>query len=289
MTGAWDYIPTAKYNVSIDDVEYRRAGNESWLARIYQPQGDGPFPVLLDIHGGAWNGGSRTSNPQIDQALAASGMVVAAVDFRLAPQYPYPAQVADTNYATRWFKAHAAKFKGDARSIGIVGFSSGGQTALLSAMRPHDPRYSEIPLPEAPALDATVTYVLSFWGVLDPYARYLYAQKAGRAELVKASEAYFLTTEAMQEGNPQYILNRGEPVTLPPTLLIQGTSDANVPLEIPKHLAAAYRKAGGAIEMHIFPNMPHGFAGWPAPEVERALGITKAFVSSRLADLKAVV
>ncbi len=274
--------PAASYDVRAFDVEYRHAGKESWLARIYQPQGDGPFPAILDVHGGVWNQGSRTNDARFDQALAADGIVVAAIDFRRAPQHPYPAQVADTNYAIRWLKAHAADFNADAQSIGIVGFSSGGQTALLSAMRPRDPRYSEILLPEAPTLDATVRYVVSFWGVLDPYARYLYAQSVGRADLVARTEAYFLTRDCMQEGNPQYILERGESAVLPPTLLIQGTADANVPLEIPERLVAAYRKAGGAMELHLFPGMPHGFAGWPAPEVERALEITKAYVAGRL-------
>src|SRR5919107_459743 len=91
------YDPTAHYEVTTSDVEYRREGDEPLLVRIYRPQGAGPFPMLLDVHGGAWTMSDRTGNEPMDQALAASGLVVAAVDFRLAPQHAYPASLADIN------------------------------------------------------------------------------------------------------------------------------------------------------------------------------------------------
>ncbi len=84
------YDPAAEYDVEVSDVEYRKADGESWLARIYQPQGSGPFPAILDVHGGAWSGGGRTSAVLFDMALASTGIVVAAVDFRVAPEHPIP-------------------------------------------------------------------------------------------------------------------------------------------------------------------------------------------------------
>ena len=65
MAQALNYDPTRRYDVQTRDVEYRRDGSRSWLAMIYQPQGPGPFPAVLDIHGGAWNNGTRTDNPAI--------------------------------------------------------------------------------------------------------------------------------------------------------------------------------------------------------------------------------
>src|SRR5215210_9042150 len=85
------YDPRRAFEVRWRDVEYRRDGTESWLARIYEPQGTGPFPALLEVHGGAWNHNDRTQNATLDEALAASGLVVAAIDFRLGTQAPYPA------------------------------------------------------------------------------------------------------------------------------------------------------------------------------------------------------
>ena len=62
---ALNYDPTRRYDFKVEDVEYRRDSDQSWLAMVYQPQGNGPFPALLDIHGGAWNNGDRTNNPAI--------------------------------------------------------------------------------------------------------------------------------------------------------------------------------------------------------------------------------
>jgi acetyl esterase/lipase len=122
---ALSYNPTQTFEVGTYDVDYRKDAKRSWAVRIYQPRGSGPFPALLDVHGGAWNRGQRTNNQDMDQVLAASGIVVAAVDFRLAPDDPYPAQVQDVNYATRWLKAHAKDFSADPNSIGGLGASSG--------------------------------------------------------------------------------------------------------------------------------------------------------------------
>lgn len=283
------YDPANSFEVKVSDTEYRRSAEQIWLARIYQPCGKGPFPAILEVHGGVWSQGDRTSNAYLDQQLAASGLVVVAIDFRLAPQYHYPAQVADVNLATRWLKAHAQQFNADPHCVGILGTSSGGHTAALSAMRPHDARYTVLPLPETPAIDATVAWVIALWPVLDPYARYLYAQETTREELVTRTKDYFLTEEAMQEGNPQLLLDRREKVQLPPVLIIQGTSDNNVPLSIPKRFANSYRISRGKLDLELFSGMPHGFANQPSLETKRALEIMKAWIARQVAAQKTKV
>jgi acetyl esterase len=286
---ALTYNPTQRFQIQTYDVEYRRDQNESWLARIYQPRGNGPFPALVDVHGGAWNRGDRTNNEVMNQALATSGIVVAAVDYRLAPQHPYPSQIADVNYATRWLKAHAGDFNADPHSVGGIGSSSGGHTVMLSAMRPHDPRYTALPLPEGEEFDATLLYLLCAWPVLDSYARYLYARETGAEHLKASTEAYFLNEETMQEGNPQMILERGEKVELPPTLIVQGTADDNVPMSIPERFVQAFRAAGGEVELEIFPDMPHGFGNRPGAESDRAVELMKAFIARQLTRAAAMV
>jgi len=283
------YDPAQRFEVQINDIEYRHDQNQSLKALVYQPLGNGPFPALLDVHGGAWNRGSRTNNEVMNLALASSGIVVAAVDYRLAPEYPYPSQVADVNYATRWLKARAPDFNADPNSVGGLGSSSGGHTMMLSALRPHDPRYASIALPGRHKVDARVLYVLCAWPVLDPYGRYLYAQEAGAERLIAATEAYFLNQEAMREGNPQLILDSGEKVELPPTLIVQGTADDNVPMSIPESFVRAFRGAGGEIELAIFPGMPHGFGNTPGPESERAIELMKAFITRQLTKTAATI
>lgn len=284
-----NYDPESQYDVEIFDVTYRHSPDGDLPARIYQPRGEGPFPAVLDVHGGAWNRGNYLDNQRIDQALAASGLVVAAIEFRQAPAHTYPTQVVDVNFGTRWFKAHARDFNADVRQLGGLGTSSGGHTLMLSAMRPHDPRYAGLDLPGAEGVDATLAYVVAAWPVLDSYARYCFAKEQGNDSLMAATEAYFVTEDAMQEGNPQRLLERGESVALPPTLIVQGTADTNVPLSISERFEASYRSAGGSVERELFPDMPHGFARDAGAESDRAIGLMKAFIARQLAALTPAV
>lgn len=272
------YDPAARFEVKTFDVEYRREGGDGLLARIYQPQGAGPFPALLDAHGGAWSRGDRTNDRQVNQALAESGLLVAAIDYRLAPQHPYPAQMQDINYGIRWLKANASKYNGNPKSLGAIGASSGGHGVVLNGLRPWDPRYAALPLDGAPQVDAALAYVVAMWPIVDPYARYEFAKTSNQERLVQASEAYFLSVEAMLEGNPQRILEHQEAVELPPLLVIQGSEDANIPWQIPERFVGQYRQAGGDAQFELFPGMPHAFASSPGPESDRAVEIIKRFV-----------
>ena len=273
------YDPAHKCEITVHESEY-----QSGLAvRIYQPVGAGPFPGLVDVHGGVWTNGDRTANEVMDWALAESGIVVAAVDFRQSPDHPYPAQVADVNLATRWLKAHAVEFNADPDTVGGIAGSSGGHTVLLSAMRPNHPAYSYIDLPGSDA-DATMKYLLLGWPIVDPYARYRFVQETGNDRIIGLSEAYFRTTDAMKEGSPGQILQRGEEAVLPPTLIVQGTADNNLPVPVTERFAVDYRKAGGDLELEMFPDMPHLFGNTPGPDSDRAIALMKKFASRILSE-----
>ena len=138
------------YDIDVEDIEYLRHGDKPLLARVYKPRGTGPFPLIIDIHGGAWCKKDRTSDAGTDEPLARSGVVVVALDFRMGLEGRYPASIADINYAIRWSKARAAEFGGRPDRVGILGVSSGGHQAMLAAMRPDDPRYTVLPLPRSP-------------------------------------------------------------------------------------------------------------------------------------------
>ena len=273
------YDPEYKCEISVKELEYQNG----LAVRIYQPAGAGPFPALVDVHGGVWTNGDRSANEVIDRGLAESGMVVAAVDFRQSPNHPYPAQVADVNFATRWLKSQAASFNADESTVGGIGGSSGGHTVLLSAMRPHYPDYSYIDLPGSDA-DATLKYLLLAWPIVDPYSRYRFVQETGNDRIISLSEGYFLTADAMKEASPFHILQRGETLTLPPTLIVQGTADNNLPVPVTEQFVAAYREAGGDIELELFPDMPHLFANTPGRESDRAILLMKTFAAKRLSQ-----
>ena len=277
-----EYNPAARFDVETTDRVYLEHGGVSLQATIYQPQGEGPFPGLLDIHGGRWFLNDRSHDYPMNLALAASGIVVVAVDFRLAPEHPYPVQVVDANYAIRWMKAQAGQLNIDPEAVGALGCSSGGHTVALNGMRPRDPRYASLPLPGGEGVDASLRYMLCCWPVLDPHARYLWAREIGDDRFIGPTESYFGDHSNIHEGNPQEALDRGEEVELPPAIIIQGTNDSNIPLFIPHKFEAAYRAAGGHVELELFEGMPHGFGNMPGPESERAIELMKGFIARQL-------
>src|SRR5918992_2061327 len=120
-----------RYEIDVEDVEYLRHGDKPLLARIYKPRGDGPFPLVIDLHGGAWCNKDRLSDEGTDAPLAESGVVVVALDFRMPPDGKYPASLQDVNYAIRWCKSKAAEFGSTPDRIAILGVSSGGHQAML--------------------------------------------------------------------------------------------------------------------------------------------------------------
>src|ERR1044071_7948008 len=114
-----------RFEVEVRDLEYRRHDGAPILARLYRPIGDGPFPALIDVHGGAWASGDRLNNAPLDEALAKSGIVVLAADFRMPPEWRYPHSIADINLGVRWLKTHAQEFGSRRELVGGLGTSSG--------------------------------------------------------------------------------------------------------------------------------------------------------------------
>jgi acetyl esterase/lipase len=282
------YDPSSKLEVKSWDVEYRRDPVRTLMARIYQPQGTGPFPVLLDVHGGAWNDQDRTVNALVDQELAASGVLVVAIDLRLASEAPYPASVADTSYGIRWVKSKAKEWNGDPSTLGVLGSSSGGHVVELIAMRPNDPRYNEFVLEEAPDLDTTMNYVIGRSPISNTDARYENAKRRGRQNMMHNNETYFNPWDSIHEANPQEILDRGELVSLPPMFILQGSLDDNVMPETQAHFVDSYRNAGGDIEFEVFARAEHRWVHEPSPETDRAIDMMKNYIASRLRAMQPV-
>ena len=269
------------FDVDVKDVEYQQLDGAPWLARVYRPVGVGPFPTIVDVHGGAWNNGDRTNDAQLDQALASRGILTVAIDFRQPPQAGYPASVQDMNLAIRWLKAHAGEY-GGVDKVGALGVSSGGHLVLLGGIRPRDPRYTALPLPGHPQVDASLAYVVACWPVSDPLYRYQKAKEAGNDNVVRSHDNYWGTEAAMAEGNPPLALERGEAVELPPTLVIQRKVDTAHPLEMQQRLVEWYRKRGGEIEMPLFDTIPTPFKiSDDSPETATVVDTIADFILAR--------
>jgi acetyl esterase/lipase len=277
------YNPVAKFELKVSEVEFRRNGaGRMLMARIYQPQGAGPFPGLLDLHGGAWNRKDRCAEEPMDRAIAGSGVLVVAIDMTLAPEAPYPACVQDANYGVRWLKSKAAGWNGDSSKIGVFGSSSGGHVAELLGMRPRDVRYNAIPLPSAPNADATVAYVATRSPISNTFARFQNAEEKKRDNMMKNNRTFFVPWETIHEANPQEILERREPVTLVPLLIMQGALDDNVLPAAQEKFAATYKAAGGQVDFHVFEGSEHEWVAQPGPQTDRAREMVKAFIARNL-------
>ncbi len=268
-----------EFDVEVRDLPYQQLGGQDWLARVYQPVGAGPFPMIVDVHGGAWHNGDRTNNVGMDRALAARGVVVAALDFRQPPQAGYPASIQDVNLGVRWLKANADEFKGMA-TVGALGNSSGGHQVVLNGMRPRDVRYAALPLAGHPEIDASLACVIAAWPVIDPLYRFRFAEKTGRQELVAAHLEYWGSPEAMAEGSPQTAAEQDAQVELPPILMMLKANDTNHPAEMQERFIASYRKRGGTIEAETFEGLPERrLAPSPdQPETIRAIDMIVAFI-----------
>lgn len=247
-----------EHEIDVEDVEYLRHGDTPLLARLFKPRGNGPFPAIVELHGGAWCMGDRLNDTHINERLARTGIVVAALDFRVPPAASYPASLMDINYGIRWVKAQAAKLKTRPDSVFTFGISSGGHQAMLLGMRPRDARYASIAMPGASA-DAAVRGVIMGAPVIDPIGRYRYAKQLKEkgspppfVEMVlPLHDQYWKTEDAMSEGSPVQALERGEKCELPPVLYIQDARDIVHPRPQLERFVELYRKAGGKVDLEL--------------------------------------
>ena len=234
----------------VEDIEYEHPAGTHLLARVYRPRGTGPFPAALEVHGGAWTSGDRLNNVAIAEALAGAGVVVASIDFRMPPEVVYPTVVADVNLGVRWLKANAGKYNGKAQ-VGAMGVSSGGHLVALAGVRPNDARYSALPGPQG--VDASLSFVVPCWPVIDPLYRYNHFKAKGdRQEVLDAHHAYFGTEAAMTEAAPRTAVESDASPSLPPVLMVLKEGDDTHPLPMQEAFINAYRAKSGPIELFMF-------------------------------------
>lgn len=238
------------------DIVYGRAGGVALRLNASVPDGTGPFPVAILVHGGGWSAGDKAgSNHPGDGAdispwfpmLDAAHFTWFSINYRLAPRWRWPACLDDVNTAIRWVKGHAAEFKGDPRRMVLFGHSAGGHLVCYAAVC------------STPA--TRVQAVVAFAPVTD-----LVADSDRRGGLSRSLQWLFdlpkpLTPEA------QVILRRASPIDhvepgLPPFLLLQGTADRTVPFAMTQAFAAKLRSANDPCELIPIPGAPHALLAW---------------------------
>jgi acetyl esterase/lipase len=216
-------------------------------ADIYVPKGEGPFPGVLVVHGGAWWMGTRAQLSGFAQQLASRGLTAVAISYRFAPTNKFPAQIEDCKEAVRWMRQHAERLKIDPERIGGFGYSAGAQlTALLGTTGIEgvaDPQGSlstrllAVAGGGVPCDFRTLPLdleMLSFW---------LGGTRREQGETYRlASPAAFVTADD------------------PPMFFFHGENDKLVPIESPKAMCEELKDAGVSAELYVVPKADHIFA-----------------------------
>ena len=234
------------------DIEYGQAGGEKLLLDAYVPEGAGPFPTVILVHGGGWNGGDKSGGPKkgymapMHEPLEKAGFAWFSINYRLAPKHPYPACLEDVETAIRWVKANAAKYHLDPQRIALSGESAGGHLIQLAMVR---------------ATEATkVAAVVPFYGrcnLIDDVQpggelRANIAQLFGRKTFDETAQ------KVMREASPLFFLKAG----LPPCLLVHGTADQSVPYQQSVDWQEKSRKLGLVCDLITIKEGVHGMISW---------------------------
>jgi acetyl esterase/lipase len=278
-----NYNPRAQFQLKIFDVPFRVTDQgRQLMARIYQPVGSGPFPVLLDLHGGAWNNKDRLAEAPMDQALAASGILVVAIDLTVAKEVPYPASIQDASYGIRWLKQNAHQWGGDASTLGLYGSSSGGHIAELLGMKPNDSLYNALAIQYFKDSNTLVRYIVTRSPISNTEARYENALSKKRENMINNNLNFFKPWDTITSANPQKILERREFTRLPPLLIMQGELDDNVLPKDQEHFAKSYQAAGGECEYVVFKDSEHEWVAKESEQTTRARELAKQFIAKQL-------
>jgi len=207
-------------------------------ADVLVPAGEGPHPVLVYLHGGAWVAGNPASHRKLTARFAAAGYLVISIDYRLAPEHPFPAGLEDCIAAVRWAASHAGRFGGDPTRLAIGGDSAGANLAAATALSLR----RAIGAPRVRAL-------VLIYGVFD------------MSDLGSAAVSRFLHQAYLPGSRGLLDDHRVSPIhgadRLPPCFVVVGTRDSL--LSQNRNLRDRLAAAGRA---HVYieePGMPHGF------------------------------
>ena len=233
--------------VDLTDIEYANAGGVRLTLDAHVPDGNGPFPAAILVHGGGWVGGDKQQYiTYIFQPLSDAGFAWFSINYRLAPQFRFPADADDVASAIQFVKANAAKYKVDPKRIALIGESAGGHLVSYVGARNRP--------------DSRVAAVVSMYGVHDFVAAAV-QWKPLPHELLDLFGITAVTAETAPE------LIKASPVVyiskeMPPFLLMHGSKDEDVPYEQSVEMCDKMKKAGAHCDLITIEGAPHGMDHW---------------------------
>lgn len=256
-------------------IVYGRAGGVDLKLDLARPTvGRGPFPGVIDIHGGGWQSGDRRSGHGPMQLLANHGYLAVSISYRFAPAHRWPAQLEDAKAAVRYLRAHAGEYDIDPARIGVMGESSGGHLALMLGLtRPADGFEGA---GGSPGVSSAVQAVVSYCAVTDfPHLPDVTPRTpAEAADLAAKRQLLVDLTGTADRADPVWrALSPGTYVGphTPPILLFQGAADPVVPPGQVEYLDAALTRLGRPHETVVYPGVGHVWRDAARAETNRRL------------------
>lgn len=238
------------------DIEYGQAGGERLLLDAHVPDGPGPFPIAILVHGGGWSRGDKNGLDEPKKSaditpwfgtLTDANFTWFSLNYRLAPQHRWPACLEDVQTAIRWVKAHAADYKGDPHRIALFGHSAGGHLVCLAAVLADEATQVQAVVGFAPVTD--FEQELPIRGGLSTSQQQLFNRPK---ELTPDALAL------LRETSPINHLHDG----LPPFLLLHGDADKTVPYQQSIAFQQRIRALGVRCDLITIPGAPHGLLAW---------------------------
>lgn len=240
-------LPAADLPPLQKDIEFAKSGDVSLKLDAFVPEGEGPFPTCILVHGGGFTKGTKQSFiTPIFEPLSKAGFVWFTIDYRLAPAHRWPVLADDVQTAIRWVKEHAKEYKVDPKRIALIGESAGGHLVSYVGAVGKD--------------DTSVAVVVPFYAPHD-----LEFQVDHRGMLGESMTGLLGLTELNDEARKA--LRAASATTavhekMPPYLLIHGDKDAQVPLEQSTRFRTLMQKHGNSCELITIPGGAHGMGGW---------------------------
>lgn len=249
------------------DVEYGHPGTHALLLDLHVPDGAGPFPAAILIHGGGFDEGSKSTNVRpLFEPLANAGFAWFSIDYRMAPEFKFVDTREDVSAAIRWVKANAKKYHVDATKVVLIGESAGG--LLVNYAGTHETK------------DTKIAAVVDFYGPVD-YGKLALLRKDHPERFNMASinrhasnggGIHFFGVETLDEAGlaklwslaPIAAVHKG----MPPFLCIHGMKDDQVAYEQTPAMCDAMHKVGATCDIVTIEGGGHGMSGWKAPEMQ---------------------
>jgi acetyl esterase/lipase len=257
-----------------EDLVYTRVADQELRLDIMTPaQGEGPFPVVMVIHGGAWRGGNKKDVRPFMERLALKGYASVSPQYRLCPQHTAPAQIHDVKAAVRWVRNNASEHQLQPDRMGALGLSAGAHLALMLGVTSPDDGLEGEPLGSDP-VSTRLQAVVNYFGPTDLAAPDI-------PEVAQGLLRDFLGGSPAEKAD---LCRQASPITFvskddPPILTFQGTKDPLVPHTQATRLADAMTAAGVPGRVELLIGAGHG---WGMTEMLRTVDQAILFLDQHI-------